>query len=81
MQCGPLLNFGASCPVELQPRDVSGDGFSDRELKARFVLLDLEAMLISELLRRFIANRRILEVIRNAEGRYAITFVAGVSSR
>jgi hypothetical protein len=45
------------------------------------MLLDFETIFMSELLRLFIADCAVLEVIRNAEQRYAIALVANVSPR
>jgi hypothetical protein len=81
MQCGTLPNLRAGGPMKLHPLDISGDGFSDRELNAGLMLLDFEAMFISKLLCVLIAECDLLEIISNAERHYAITLVPYVSPR
>jgi hypothetical protein len=67
--------------MKLHPLDVSGNGLSDREVNAGLMLLVFETIFISELLRRFIADCAVLEVVSNSKQHYAIALVAHVSAR
>jgi hypothetical protein len=81
MQCGALPNLRARDPMKLHPLDVSPDGFSDCELNAGLMLLAFETIFMRELLRLFIADCVVLEVISNAKQHYAIALAANIAPR